>query len=125
MPGGRLIECTTTRSIAAPSGRAPKLGEATRWAKRYQPWSHRASLPSGRGGLIGFFAARRGDGEARDAIADLAQAQSQLLGGGGAVEVGLAQGLDQDLALLLVQVGLQVVGHGGGRCAGGHGSSGG
>eukprot|EP01032_Pedospumella_encystans_P010909 gene10909-12728_t len=36
-PGGRLMECSTTRSISAPSGRGPKLGERQAWAKRYQP----------------------------------------------------------------------------------------
>src|SRR5688572_10242275 len=95
-PGGRLMECTTTRSTAAPSGRGPKFGEASLRAKRYQPASHRLA-PSGTGRVIGLFAARRGDRQPRDAVADLAQAQAQSLGGRGAVEVGLAQRLHQDL----------------------------
>src|SRR6187401_946064 len=105
------MECTTTRSISAPAGRGPKLGEATRCAKRYQPSRQSGSAASGGAGFIRLVVARRRDGEPRDAITDLPQAQAQALGGGRAVEIGLAQRLHQDLALLLVQVGLQVVGH--------------
>src|SRR4051812_43318518 len=118
MPGGRLIEWTTTRSMLAPCGRAPKLGEARRRAKRYQPASNSAEAAapdcdpvSGTAGFLGLFAARRGDRQPRDAVADLAQREAQLLCGRRAVEIGFLQRLDQDLALLLVQVGLQVAGH--------------
>src|SRR4051812_28943773 len=121
MPGGRLIEYTTTRSMLAPCGREPKLGESRRRAKRYQPPSNSAEAAapdpdpgpapdcdpgSGTAGFLGLFAARRGDRQPRDAVADLAQRQPQLLRGGGAIEVGFLQRLDQDLTLLLVQVGL-------------------
>src|SRR4051812_24411075 len=101
------MECTTTRSMLAPSGRGPKLGESRRRAKRYQPPSNSAE-ELGTAGVLGFVAARRGDRQPGDAVADLAQRQAQLLRRGGAVEVGFLQCLHQDLALLLVQVGLQV-----------------
>src|SRR5437763_10996072 len=107
------MECTTTRSIAAPGGRGPKLGEAMPCAKRYQPPRQSGSAASGVAvAVIRVFVPRRGDGQPGDAVADLAQAQPQALRRGGAVEVGLAQRLDQDLALLLVQVSLQVAGDG-------------
>src|SRR5688572_29972702 len=103
-----LIECTTTRSISAPAGRAEQLGEASRRAKPYQPPCH--SIEAGGAGsrarvfaIVGaVVAARRGDRQPRDAVADLAQAQAEALGRRGAVEAGFAQRLDQDLALLLV-----------------------
>jgi len=49
---------------------------------------------------------RDGDVQARDAVADLAQADAQPRGGGGPVEPGLLERADQYLALLLVQPGL-------------------
>src|SRR6476661_7906974 len=100
------MECSTTRSTSVPAGRGPKLGEASRRANRYQPSVQSAS--SAGGGFIGFVTARSGDRQARDAIADLPQAQAQALRGRRAVEAGLLQRAHQDLALLLVQVGLQV-----------------
>src|SRR6478609_10690168 len=122
-PGGRLIECSTTRSTTASAGRGPKLGEAKRRAKRYQPSDQSGSSAGGR--VIGVVAAGRRDGEPRDAVADLPQAQAQPLRGRGAVEARLLQGSHENLALLLVEIGLQVRGHGGGRLVARHAGRGG
>src|SRR5258706_16377549 len=70
-PGGRLIECTTTRSMRAPAGRGPKLGESSRRAKRYQPASHRPDDRLFSGGAVIRLVIGRGDREPRDAVADL------------------------------------------------------
>src|SRR4051812_44153957 len=100
-PGGRLIECTTTRSMAAPAGRGPKLGDSSRRAKRYQPPSHCAGVS----GLVMRVVGAAGDRyrEPGDAVADLPQRQTQALRGGRAVVVGFLQRLHEDVALLLVE----------------------
>src|SRR3569623_1900419 len=109
-PGGRLMECTTTRSTFASAGRGPKFGESSRRAKRYQPPCHSAGAAGSGRLVIRLVAAGRREREAGDAVADLPQRQSQALRRGGAVEAALLQRLDQDFALLLVEVGLQVRG---------------
>src|SRR5512133_517334 len=103
-PGGRLIECTTIRSICAAGGRAPWLGESRRRANRYQPDCHSApdSLSDR---FVMRLVAGSGDGQPCDAVADLPQAEAQPMRGRRAVESALVQGLDQDVAFLLVEIG--------------------
>src|SRR3569832_2567718 len=110
-PGGRLIECTTMRSMAAPCGRAPKFGEARRRAKRYQPPSH--SDGTSAVVIVVVAAAGHRDRLPRDAVADLPQRQAELLRGGRAVVIGLAQRLHENRALLLVPPRLQILRHAG------------
>src|SRR6185369_7360535 len=98
-PGGRPMECSTTRSITAPGGRGPKFGDPSRRAKLYQPACHSAGA-SGRL-VIGFVTGRSGYGQPGDPVADLPQAQAQPLRRGGAVEAALVQSLDQYFTLLL------------------------
>src|SRR5215207_7709746 len=98
------MECSTIRSVCAPAGRGPKFGECSGRAKRYQPSRQRTVLieaPLGGGAVLlsslvgaialAVVAARRRDAQARDAIADLPQAQAQPSRGGGAVEAAFLQ----------------------------------
>ena len=55
--------------------------------------------------------ARRCNTESGNAVADLAQAQAELGGGGGAVKPGFLQHPGQDVAFLLVQEILQIFRH--------------
>src|SRR3982750_4561054 len=86
-PGGRLIECSTTRSTTVPWGRGPKFGESLRFARHSQPARHSASLTPTRS--LAIRAGRVGadvDVEPRHAIAHLAQRQAEADPGGGAGE---------------------------------------
>src|SRR5687768_11963605 len=76
-PGGRLMQCRTARVTSVPGGRSSQLGESTT--------------------LIG-------DAEALHAVAQLAERDAQELRRRGAVEAGLAQGLEDRLALQGVEV---------------------
>src|SRR5262245_35755045 len=84
-PGGRLMECSTTRLICTPCGRSSWLGESTI--------------------LIG-------DREALHAVAQLPEGDAEELGRRGAVEVGLGERLEDRLALDLVEVLRQRIGPG-------------
>src|SRR6185369_3085752 len=84
-PGGRLIEWITTRLISTPGGRASWFGESTI--------------------LIG-------DREALHSVAQLPEADAEELRRRGAVEAGLAERLEDRLALDLVQVLRQRLGGG-------------
>src|SRR2546428_297234 len=76
-PGGRLIECRTTRVISLPGGRSSWFGESTT--------------------LIG-------DLQPLHPVAQLAEGDPEQLRGGGAVETGLAERLEDRLALQAVEV---------------------
>src|SRR3990167_10412620 len=107
-PGGRLMECTTIRSTQACAGRGPKLGDAMWRAPPCLPCTQGA-WPAGSGVCAGMrVVVGCGDVQARNAVADLPQADPQPGRRGGAVEVGGLQGAHQNVALLLVQPGLQV-----------------
>src|SRR6266508_1099726 len=81
-PGGRLIECTTSSVISVPGGRSSWLGDAMT-----------------RAGVSVIF-----DAQALHAVAQLPEGDAEELGGGGAVEAGLAERLDDSLALDVVEV---------------------
>src|SRR5688500_14223359 len=89
-PGGRLMQWIIARLTAAPGGRSSWLGDRTTRTR---------------------LAILVGDAEALHAIAQLAEGDAEQLGGGGAVEAGLAQRLDDRPALQ----GVEVVGQGLGR----------
>src|SRR3954468_19593560 len=95
-PGGRLIECTTSSVISSPGGRSSWLGD---WTYR-QP----SIRPSGARIIL--------DAQALHAVAELPEGNAEELGGGRAVESGLAERLQDRLALDVVQV----VGQGAGGC---------
>src|SRR3954447_9420254 len=100
----------------APVGRGPKLGDGKRRAKRYQPDCQSAVSASLIGAeTVGIVAMRCGDAQARNPIANLSQAQAEARGGSGSVEACFLQRPHQDLALLLVQIALQVAWYGGRR----------
>src|SRR5688500_15688499 len=84
-PGGRLIECSSARLISVPGGRSSWFGESTT--------------------LIG-------DAEALHAVAQLPEGDAQKLRRRGAVEGRLAERIEDDLALHLVEVlGQRLGGH--------------
>src|SRR3954465_10131002 len=95
-PGGRLIECTTSSVISSPGGRSSGLGD---WTYR-QP----STRPSGARIIL--------DAQALHAVAELPEGNTEDLGGGRAVESGLAERPQDRLALDVVQV----VGQGAGGC---------
>ncbi len=92
----------------------PEVGRGQALRNAYQPSCQRSARAASAliAAAASSVAVGRADAQARDAVADLPQAQAEPRGGGGAVEAALAQGAHQDLALLLVEVGLQVGGHG-------------
>src|SRR5688572_17022558 len=77
LPGGRLIECTTTSEISVPGGRSSWLGEST---------------------ILIF------DAQALHPVSKLPEGNPQQPRRGGAVEAGLAQRLQDRLALQAVEV---------------------
>src|SRR5262245_59403903 len=84
-PGGRLIECSTTRLISAPAGRSSWLGESTILIRNREPLHPVAQLPEG---------------------------DAEELRRRGAVELGLGERLEDRLALDLVEVLRQRIGRG-------------
>src|SRR3989442_15656192 len=81
-PGGRLIECTTSRVISVPAGRSSWLGESTM-----------------RSGFAVVF-----DAKALHPVPELAERDAQELRRRSAVEAGLAKRLEDRLALDVVEV---------------------
>src|SRR6267143_3252505 len=88
-PGGRLIECTTSSVIASPAGRSSWFGEATNRQPRSRPL----------GSSFILF-----DTQALHAVAQLPEGDAEELGRRGAVEPGLAERLQDRLALDAVEV---------------------
>src|SRR5690349_20314869 len=88
-PGGRLIECTMRSEGATPSGRSSWFGDATKRQGRSRPSGPSFIFP---------------DAQALHAIAQLPEGNAEKLGGGGAVEAGLPERLEDRLALDGIQV---------------------
>src|SRR5579859_7739465 len=80
-PGGRLMQCTTSSVTAVPRGRASWFGESTT-----------------RSGFVVF------DAKALHSVAQLAERDAEQLGGRRAVKAGLAERLEDRLALDAVQI---------------------
>src|SRR5581483_10127792 len=95
-PGGRLIECTTSSVTRSPLGRSSWFGEAMK--------RQGARRPSGPSFILVAAGLGFADAQALHAVAQLPEGDAEELGGGGAVEAGLRQRLEDRFALERIEV---------------------
>src|SRR5690348_12327814 len=88
-PGGRLIECTTRSEGRRPTGRSSWFGDGTKRQGRSRPSGPSFIFP---------------DAQALHAIAQLPEGDAEKLGRRRTVEAGLAERLEDRLALDGIQI---------------------